>query len=81
MTTTQVQALNAIKSMSKEEVNAFFNLLSNEFRCKIIQEEDEVLSSSELKAIEAYKSGDLEYQPIYSFESVLDELGIDLDSL
>lgn len=74
MSNVKERILGAVTIMSEKDAEKVWNLIQSAFALSNAEEVEP--DPEELAALEAYTSGDPEYQPLLSRDTVMKELGI-----
>ena len=74
MSNVKERIFGAVTIMSEEDAEKVWNLIQTAFLLNNVEEVTP--DPEELEALNAYRSGDPDYQPVMSQEEVLKELGL-----
>lgn len=74
MSNVKERIFNAVTIMNDEDAEKVWNLIQSIFLLNNVEEV--IPEPEEIEALNAYHSGDLDYQPAMSQEEVLKELGL-----
>ena len=74
MSNVKERILGAVTIMSEKDAEKVWNLIQSAFALSNVEEVEP--DPEELAALKAYSSGDSEYQPLLSRDTVMKELGI-----
>ena len=76
MTAVKERIIGAVSIMSDKDADIFWHIIQKHFTAPDLFANIEEVEPDEISAFHAYQSGDPEYQPSYSQDDLIKELGL-----